>query len=195
LPVEAMEAAEAMLASRYANNQTVVGIDMFNEPWFSSSCGSISLEGSLLTGFYTKMGEAISQANPHLLLIFEDSVPGLMASSPIMSTAPNIPNAMYEFHIYTSSWKTGEPYVQAFLGEATNWKLPIWMGEFDDFEAGCTGTNCVVDPSWQADAQSLLSYCNANGINWAYFSYYSLGTSVQTPIPHSELLASLQSEL
>jgi aryl-phospho-beta-D-glucosidase BglC (GH1 family) len=194
-PIEAMEAAEQMLASRYAANPTVVGIDMFNEPWFSSTCGSTAYEGGLLTGFYTKMGDAISAANPRLLLIFEDSTPGLMPSAPIMSSPPAVANAMYEYHIYTSDWKTGEPYVQAFLGNAKSWGVPIWMGEFDAFEAGCTGVSCVVDPNWQVDTQSLLAFCDSNGINWAYFSYYSLGTSIQTPVPHSEILAVLQSAL
>jgi len=194
-PVEAMEAAEGMLAARYAANSTVVGIDMFNEPWFDSSCGSVSHEGSLLTSFYTEMGKNISSANPRLLLIYEDSTPGLMASSPIISTAPSVQNLMYEFHIYTSDWATAQPYVQAFLDNSRKQGVPVWMGEFDAFEAGCTGVNCKLDQDWEADTQALLNYCNSNGINWAYFSYYSLGTGIQTPVPHSEILAVLRGEI
>jgi cellulase (glycosyl hydrolase family 5) len=194
-PVEAMMAAEQMLASRYAGNPTLIGIDMFNEPWFGSSCGSTAQDGNLLTSFYTRMGSAIAAANPHLLLIYEDSTPGLMPSSPIISKPPSIANAMYEFHIYTSDWTTGQPYVQAFSANARSAGIPIWMGEFDAFEAGCTGVNCHLDPNWQADTQSLLSFCKTNGINWAYFSYYSLGTSVQTPVSHSQILAVLRSEI
>jgi hypothetical protein len=194
-PVEAMEAAEQMLAQRYNNDPTVVGIDMFNEPWFDSSCGSPSYEGALLTSFYTKMGLAISAVNPHLLLIFEDSTPGLMPDAPIMTMAPSIQNSMYEFHIYTSDWTTAQPYVQAFLDNARKEGVPVWMGEFDAFEAGCTGTSCKLDPNWQVDTQDLLAFCGSNGINWAYFSYYSLGTDVQTPVPHPEILAVLRGEI
>ena len=194
-PIEAMEAAERMLAARYSGNSTVVGLDMFNEPWFDSSCGSVSYEGSLLTSFYTQMGKNISSVNPHLILIYEDSTPGLMANSPIISTAPSLQNSMYEFHIYTSDWATALPYVQAFLDNARKQGVPAWMGEFDAFEAGCTGVNCKLDQSWQADTQTLLNYCNSNGINWAYFSYYSLGTNVQTPVPHSEILMVLRGEI
>jgi len=194
-PIEAMEAAEQMLASRYANNQTVIGIDMFNEPWFNSSCGSTTAEGDLLTTFFTKMGKAIESVNPNLLVVFEEPPPGLMKSSPIMTSPPSVPNAMYEFHIYTSDWTTAQPYVEAYLGNAKAWGVPVWMGEFDAFEAGSTGPDSVLDPNWQADTQALLTYCNANGINWAYFSYYSLGTSVQTPVPHSEILGVLQAAL
>ena len=194
-PIEAMEAAESMLASRYASNSTVIGIDMFNEPWTNSSCGSAAAFGNLLTGFYTKMGDAIASANPHLLLVFEEPPPGLMPSSPVISVPPKVANSMYSFHIYTSDWGTAEPYVQAYLRNAESWGVPVWMGEFDAFEAGCTGVNCRLDPSWQADTEALLSYSNSHGINWAYFSYYSLGTPLRTPVPHSEILTVLRGEI
>jgi hypothetical protein len=102
-PIEAMEAAEGILASRYATSATVVGIDMFNEPWFNQSCGSVTSEGNLLTSFYSKMGQVIAQANPHLLLVFEDTTPGLMHDAPILNSPPSVANAVYEFHIYTST--------------------------------------------------------------------------------------------
>ena len=194
-PIEAMEAAESMLASRYASNSTVIGIDMFNEPWTDSSCGSAGAFGNLLTSFYTGMGKAIASVNPHLLLVFEEPPPGLMPSSPVISVPPEIANSMYSFHIYTSDWGTAEPYVQAYLRNAESWGVPAWMGEFDAFEAGCTGVNCKLDPNWQADTEALLSYSNSNGINWSYFSYYSLGTPLQTPVPHPEILAVLRDEI
>ncbi len=195
LPIEAMETAEGMLVSRYVNSATVVGIDMFNEPWFNSSCGSVNSEGALLTSFYTKMGQVIAQNNPHLLLVFEDTTPGLMHNAPIINTPPSVANAVYEFHIYTSTWATAQPYVQAFLSNAQRWGVPIWLGEFDAFEAGCTGVNCNLDSNWQADTQTMLAFCNSEGINWAYFSYYSLGTNLRTPIPHSEILTTLRGEI
>jgi len=194
-PIESMEAAEGMLASRYANNPTVVGIDMFNEPWFNSACGSVTIEGNLLTSFYSKMGQVIAQNNPHLLLVFEDTPPGLMRYAPIITTPPAVGNAVYEFHIYTSSWATAQPYVQAFLNNARSWGIPIWLGEFDAFEAGCTGVNCPLDSNWQADTQALLAFCNSADINWSYFSYYSLGTHLHTPVPHAEILAILRGEI
>jgi len=195
LPIEAMEAAEEMLAARYSSNPVVIGIDMFNEPWSDSTCGTAGAFGNLLTGFYTKMGQGIAKVNPHLLLVFEEPPPGLMPASPIMSSPPSIANAMYSFHIYTSDWATAQPYLQAYYGNAKSWGVPVWMGEFDAFEAGCTGTNCQLDQSWQADTQALLAFCNSKGINWAYFSYYSLGTPLATPVPHSEILALLRSEI
>ncbi|HUI01462.1 MAG TPA: cellulase family glycosylhydrolase [Nitrososphaerales archaeon] len=196
-PIEAMEAAETSLAARYASNPEVIGVDMFNEPWFNSTCGTTKAEGDLLTSFYTKMGQAIEAVNPHALVIFEEPPPGLMSQSPIMTRPPSVPDAMYSFHIYTGTWSAGRPYMQAYLANAKAWGVPAWMGEFNDFEAGCTGPNCqsMVDPNWQADSDSLLSYCAANGINWAFFSYYSLGTTVGTPVPKADIIAQLRSAL
>ena len=194
-PIEAMEAAEGMLASRYAATPAVIGIDMFNEPWFDASCGSVASEGALLTGFYTKMGQAIAQENPNLLLVFEDTTLGLMHSAPIIESPPTIANAVYEFHIYTSNWATAQPYAQSFLNNAKDWGVPVWLGEFNAFEAGCSGSNCHLDPSWQADTQALLAFCNTEDINWSYFSYYSLGTNIHTPVSHSTILATLRSEI
>ena len=197
LPVEAMESAETMLAARYAGNPTVIGIDMFNEPWFDSSCGSVKAEGNLLTSFYTKMGQAIEAANSKLLVVFEEPPPGLMSQSPIMTNPPSVPGAMYSFHIYTANWAAAQPYMQAYLANANKWGVPSWMGEFNDFEAGCTGPNCasMVDSNWVADSNSLLAYCAANSINWAFFSYYSLGTTVATPVPKADMIAQLRSNL
>ena len=196
-PIEAMEAAETMLASRYSADPEVIGMDMFNEPWFGSTCGTVKAEGDLLTSFYTKMGQAIEAVNPNLLLVFEEPPSGLMPQTPIMTSPPSVPNAMYSFHIYTANWTSAEPYMEAYVANADKWGVPTWMGEFNDFEAGCTGPNCnsLVDPNWEADSNTFLAYCAANDVNWAFFSYYSLGTTVATPIPKADIIAQLRSNL
>ena len=192
-----MEAAETMLATRYAGNTEVIGIDMFNEPWFGSACGSAQADGNLLTSFYTQMGKAIEAANPDLMVIFEEPPSGLMPQTPIMTSPPSVPNAMYSFHIYTSDWDTARAYMAAYVANADKWGVPMWMGEFNDFEAGCTGPNCdsLLDQNWQADSDTLLSYCASNDVNWAFFSYYSLGTTTVTPVAKTEIVAQLRSYL
>ena len=71
-PIEGLKAAEQMLASRYSGNPTVIGIDIFNEPWFPRSCGPNTTAAGLLMNFDTEISEAISAANPHLLVVFEE---------------------------------------------------------------------------------------------------------------------------
>ena len=193
-PIEGMEAAEQMLASRYMDNPTVVGMDLFNEPWFPRSCGTTSTADELLMNYDADVSNAVSRANPHLLIVFEEPPHNLMpqATSPILTAAPPVPNAVYEVHIYTSGWETAQPLLQAFLNNARKWGVPLYMGEFNAFYAGDNGARATVDPNWQADTLSLLAYCKANGISWSFWSYTSLGTNVPTPQPKAEILAILR---
>lgn len=194
-PIEGMEAAEQMLASRYVNKPAVIGVDMFNEPWFPRSCGSTSTEDGLLTNFNAKVSKAISAANPNVLVVFEDVSPNLMPQgiSPILTAPPPVPNAVYSLHVYTSGWGTAEPLLQAHLNNARKWGVPLYIGEFNAFNAGDNGVYAKVDPNWQADTQSMLAFCKTNGISWSFFSYTSLGTNVPTPIPKTQILAAVRS--
>jgi len=140
------------------------------------------------------MAKAISAANPKLLIIFEDAVPGLMPhhTSPILTAPPPVPNVVYSLHVYTSNWSTAEPLLQAYMNNAVKWGTPLYMGEFNAFEAGNNAIYAKVDPDWQADTQAMLTYCKSNGISWSYWSYTSLGTSVSTPVPKAQILAVLR---
>ncbi len=193
-PIQGMEAAEQLLASRYVNNPTVVGLDMFNEPWFSSStpCGAGSTPDSLLTSFYANMSKVVSAANPHLLIIFEDALPKLTPNVPILTSPPPVPNAVYSLHVYTSDWSTAQPLLQSHLTNAEKMGVPLWMGEFDAFEAGSSGVNAVVDPNWQVDTQTMLAFCKDNGISWAFFSYYSLSASSHAKVDPTLILSALR---
>lgn len=193
-PIEGMEAAEQMLASRYKDNPTVVGMDLFNEPWFPRSCGTASTADELLMNYDAKVANAVSTANPHLLIVFEEPPQNLMphGTSPILTAPPPVPNAVYEVHIYTSGWNTAQPLLQAYLNNAKKWGVPLYMGEFNAFYAGDNGAKATVDPNWQSDTLSLLAYCQTNGISWTFWSYTSLGTNVPTPQPKTEILAILR---
>jgi hypothetical protein len=193
-PIEGMQAAERMLASRYAGNPAVVGLDLFNEPWFPRSCGSLTYQAGLLGSYDEAMSSAIAAANPHLLVIFEDVSPNIMPGgvSPILTLPPPVPNAVYELHVYTQSWSKAQPILDAYLNNAKKWQVPLYLGEFDAFYAGSAAPLAKVDPNWQADTQSLLSYCKTNGINWSFFSYTSLGTNVRTPEPKVQVLEALR---
>ena len=196
-PIEGLEAAEQMLASRYNANPTVVGMDLFNEPWFPKSCGTTSTDDTLLMNFDAKLSKGISTANPHLLIVFEDPPKTLMPHSalPLLTAPPPVPNSIYEVHVYTSDWDTAQPLLQAYLNNAKSWGVPLYLGEFNAFYAGDNGVKAVVDPNWQIDTQTMLGFCKANGISWSFWSYTSLGTKVPTPEPKTEILAVLREEI
>jgi hypothetical protein len=193
-PIEGLASAEQFLASRYSGNPTAVGIDLFNEPWFPRSCGTTSLLDRLLMNFDAKVSEAISSANPHLLIVFEEPPRNLMPwnNSPLLTGPPPVPNEVYEVHIYTSGWETAQPLLEAYLSNARNWGIPLYMGEFNAFYAGDNGKYATVDPNWQSDTQAMLAFCKSNGISWSFWSYTSLGTNVPTPEPKVEILSVLR---
>jgi hypothetical protein len=193
-PIEAMEAAEHMVASRYASDPSVVGLDIFNEPWFASGtpCGATQTADKLLMSFDSKMAQTISAANPHILIIFEDALSSLASDAPILTAAPDVPNVVYSVHIYTSGWHSAEPLLSAQLANAKKWGVPLYLGEFDGFGAGNGGAAATLDPSWQSDTQALLSTCASDGISWTFFSYYSLGPHSNAQVPSSQILAVLQ---
>jgi aryl-phospho-beta-D-glucosidase BglC (GH1 family) len=193
-PIEGMEAAEQMIASRYANNPAVIGLDIFNEPWFPRTCGTLASQASLLAKYDAVMSQAIATVNPHILIIFEDVSPNIMpgGTSPILTSPPSVPNTVYELHVYIGSWLAAQPLLDAYLNNAEKWQVPLYMGEFDAFYAGSAAPLAKVDPNWQADTVSLLNYCKTNGINWSFFSYTSLGTNVHTPEPKTQVLAILR---
>ena len=194
-PIEGLTAAEQMLASRYSGNPTVIGMDMFNEPWFPRSCGPSTTPDGLLMNFDTQLSEAISAANPYLLVVFEEPPKNLMPSQvtlPVLTAPPPVPNAVYEVHIYTSDWATAQPLLQAYLNNAKKWGVPLYLGEFNAFYAGDKGIYATVDPNWQMDTEIMLDFCRSNGISWSFWSYTSLGTNVPTPEPKTEILATLR---
>ena len=194
-PIDGLVVAEQLIASRYANNPTVIGLDIFNEPWFSRSCGNISSEAQLLVNFDMKISTAISAANPRMLIVFEDPPHGLMpqASSPVITAPPSVPNVVYEVHIYVSNWEVAQPLLEAYFSNAKKWGIPLYLGEFNAFEAGNNAIYAQLDPNWQPDTQSMLAYCKTNEISWSYWSYTSLGTKVPTPVPKTQIISVLQS--
>lgn len=162
---QGLSAAWSLLANRYRNNPRVVGADILNEPF----CGSISLDP-----FYETIGPAIHRANPHLLLVFEGSAPQQMLRGTTEFTSrPDIPNAVYSFHLYSPNWAAGRPAMNAYLSLADRWNVPVYVGEFNAFGEGSVqpeGTYAI-DPNWRADTEALLSYALQHDVSWAYSIY------------------------
>jgi endoglucanase len=189
-----MQAAEQLIASRYANNPAVIGLDIFNEPWFPRACGSLTDQARLLANYDAVMSHAIVTVNPHLLIIFEDVSPNVMpgGTSPILTSPPPAPNTVYELHVYDRSWLNAQSILEAYFNNAKKWGVPLYMGEFDAFYAGSAAPLAEVDPNWQADTINLLNYCKTNGISWSFFSYTSFSTNVHTLEPKTQVLTVLR---
>jgi hypothetical protein len=182
-------AAWTFVAQRYSQNPTVVGFDVFNEPYGAKGLTPPELN---LNGMYQRVCSAIRAVNSRALLIFEDTGDrgnGLFG----LTSPPPFSGEVYSFHLYTSDWiPDGLARVQDYYQRAAAWNVPLWIGEFDVFHYASPG---VADPNWQRDLQEMLAYCQARDIGWSIFTL-SPGWFLdpRTGYPKAGLLAALQSD-
>jgi len=157
-------AAWRYVARRFAHNHLVVGADMMNEPFTLGAFPAAQLH---LERLYARVGRAVRRADPHLLLIFQDSQ-FLGPKSLVLHRPPPLRNTVYTFHLYRSSWRQAQPMLRTYLARARAWGVPLWISEFDAFHyAGPHGAG----PVWRPSLRSMLGFCRRNGIGWSEFSY------------------------
>jgi aryl-phospho-beta-D-glucosidase BglC (GH1 family) len=185
--------AWSFLAKRYAKQRLVIGADILNEPYDLLAVdypGTESLTPATLglRRFYETVGAAIRQANPNLLLVYEDKRLGAGGSKTALTARPDLPNAVYSVHMYPPSWTTpqGRPLLAYYAAKATAWGAPLWLGEFSAFGfTAPTGPS----PGWAADLRSFVLYCRAHDIGWTIASYSSSRLLIKgTSTPKPEIL-------
>ena len=147
------------IVERYKNNPTVFGVDLFNEP-----PDQINFS---LRKFYDTVGTEIQFTNPKLILIFQDGVNGKFK----LTGPPDLQNSIYSFHMYPKAWLlpgTNQPsakeQVVSHLDSAKAWNVPMLIGEFGQF-------GFADSLGWQADMETMLSFCRQNKISWAFYAY------------------------
>jgi hypothetical protein len=136
------------LARRYADDTTVMGYDLLNEPLappFSQYDGQ-------LWPLYQRIGAAIRSVDAHHLLIVEGAS---WANDWSTLGAPFDPQLVYSFHKY---WNANDvSAIQTYLDDRKAWNRPVWVGE--------SGEN---SNDWYAASFSLLEQ---NGIGWAFWPW------------------------
>jgi hypothetical protein len=175
-----------MLADRYKQDATVVGLEVWSEPTFDKFCSTI---GQDVTNFYNTVGPQIHAANPNLLLFYQDSTYGGYVNSGYLLTGKmDVPNAVYTWHWYPNTWQEGLPPLQAHVARARAFGQPLWIGEFNGFNyQHKRGGN--EDPNWKEDTESFMSYAKQNHLSWSYYLYRVAHTP---PLP-PDLVPVLQS--
>ncbi len=177
------------LAGRYRRDPQVLGFDVFNEPRYPQSCSTANL-----FDFYRAMGTGIRTVNPDLLLVLEDFGPGSADRGVFASNQPPpFPNAVYSFHVYKPDWSSFEPTAAAYVGHAGPWNVPMWMGEFNAFNADSVASGIPFrDRNWRGDTQALMAYLRGRNVGWAYFSYSGLDSLfLATGAPNLPLIKAL----
>ncbi|HJP67075.1 MAG TPA: cellulase family glycosylhydrolase [Actinomycetota bacterium] len=171
------------VAARYANQPLVVAADMFNEPFISHK--AMAPEQMDLWTMYHKIGTAIREEDPDIMLLFQNSIDLGHVADFALQTAPPFDNIVYEFHFYASVWDPeGLEKVHRYERQAKKWGVPLYVGEFNAFRYG----NESKPPAkhWKRDTEAMLAYFKAHHISWTYFSYNG-GNTIVVPGTHKPL--------
>lgn len=152
------------LAARYANEPTVMGYDLLNEP-LPPFPRNAPLD-SLLEPFYKKLAGEIRKVDQnHILFLGGAHWDGDFS----VFGKPFDANVAYTFHKYWST--TDQSVIQPYLDFRDRWDVPIWMGE--------SGENT---DEWIAQFVKLLE---ANDIGWTFWPYKKMEktTAVVSIVP------------
>ncbi|MEV0172838.1 cellulase family glycosylhydrolase [Streptomyces sp. NPDC050803] len=177
------------LATRYAGNPTVVGIDLHNEPHDPAcwGCGDTSRDWRLAA---QRAGNAVLSVNPDLLIMVEgvqsfNGVSGWwggnlmgVAQYPVQLDVPN--RLVYSAHDYATSvaqqsWFS-DPSFPANMPEIWDryWGYifkqniaPVWLGEFG------TTLQSTVDQKWLSALVTYLRSTSAYGADSFHWTFWS----------------------
>ncbi|UXX94838.1 cellulase family glycosylhydrolase [Streptomyces sp. AD2-2] len=178
------------LATRYAGQSTVIGIDLHNEPHDPAcwGCGDVATDWRLAA---QRAGNAVLSVNPDLLIFVEgvqtyNGVSGwwggnLMGAGqyPVQLTVPN--RVVYSAHDYATSvaqqpWFSDPTFPANMPGVWDKYWgylfqqniAPVWVGEFG------TTLASTVDQKWLTALVSYLrptSTYGADSFSWTFWSW------------------------
>ncbi len=174
---EAQEHAVAVwrrIARHYADNPTVLGYDLLNEP-LPNWPAYRQFHGDL-EPVYRKIAAAIRTVDPNHVLILGGANWDTDFS---VFSGPFDPNMMYTLHKYWTP-TTDVSVIQPYLDFRSKYHVPIWLGE--------SGENT---DDWIRGFRETL---NANRVGWAFWTYKRMDTtrSVVTfdqPVHWDEIVA------
>ena len=136
------------IAQRYADEPTVLGYDLLNEPLPPT----VARLNPRLEPLYRRITEAIRQVDKNHAVILG----GAQWDSNFAGFGPPIdPNAIYTFHKYWTA--PTKDVIQPYLDFRERYQAPIWMGE--------SGEN---QDSWIAQFRAMLE---TNDVGWAFWPY------------------------
>ncbi|MBP2233200.1 endoglucanase [Azospirillum agricola] len=197
-PESTMIANSTMLAERYSDNPSVIGMDLHNEPHGQATWG----DGNLATDWAAaaeRIGNAIQQVNPNLLLIVEgveNSSEGTywwggnldgVKTNPVEFNVDN--QLVYSVHDYPPSmagfgWFSDSSFpdnMPAVWNDAWGYIVqndiaPVLVGEFGTKLATSQDTqwlNAITDymnGDWNGDGKNDLA-AGEQGVSWTYWAW------------------------
>jgi hypothetical protein len=124
-----------------------------------------------LKEFYEKVGSAIHEVNPDLVLVFEENRSRRTGKWSVVDR-PDLPNEVLSFHWYPTEWTAPEGLdrLQRYVDRARDWDVPAWIGEFNAFHYT---SRDPAQSTWAGDLKKFVVYAKRNGLSWTITSYGS----------------------
>jgi aryl-phospho-beta-D-glucosidase BglC (GH1 family) len=121
------------IAKRYANEPTVMGFDLFDEPYDNENDGSFTGgTAAVLLPMYQDLTKAIRAVDPHHILFFEGANWSTGNGFSGLEPAAQDPQSAWSFHEYlgfTSNTNFTQADLQPYLDVRTKTGRPMWHGE------------------------------------------------------------------
>jgi len=151
-----LEKLWVLLARRYANESTVAGYDLLNEP-LPARTGAEARYKADLEPLYKRLTKAIRAVDSRHMIIVEGAD---WANDWSVFTRPFDSNLVYQFHYYCWDTPSKVKNIQQYLDFQRRFNVPVWVGE--------TGER---DPAiyW-----ATSEYFEANRIGWALWPWKKL---------------------
>lgn len=154
------------LATRYKDRPGVIGFEPINEP-NAGSAESGAFQKTTLTAFYTRMIASLRAIAPNTLVFFEPiGFDGGFASTKLEKpTGEGIVFAPHYYPLGRIEEDVVHNGLEKWSALATEWNVPVFIGEFGLAHADREGAEAYDDMTWHYDAfdDQLMS-----GTQWEY---------------------------
>jgi len=153
------------IAQHYANQTSIAGYDILNEPWIYTSIAP-GLNGTAIDSFYARAVRAIRAVDTNHIIFLE---PGNLDTFKLPTTTDIVWSPhFYQLAFANKYYQENYTVLQAdFQAEYQKFMLemgvPMWIGEFASY---------IPDPAssikWTQDVVTLF---NKNNVGWAWWAY------------------------
>jgi hypothetical protein len=173
-PIDGFASAWRQIARRYAHDPTVAAVDVLNEPgnafYPCFKRMGIALRADYLDRFYARVGSAIREVDPRVMLIIEDSSYTEGAYGHFLSSTAGLRNVVYEWHNYSPDWAEVKMLLEQQQRFAQRIGAPLWLGEFAAFD-GAQNALAPTTPAWREDLATMMGYLRAHDVSWSMQNY------------------------
>jgi endoglucanase len=184
------------LARRYANDPTVIGFDLRNEPHNANAGGSCWDCGTTAHDWHRaaeRAGNAVLAVNPHLLIAVEGTdcyngdcgwwggnLEGAAHSPVVLNVANQLIYSAHDYgpNLYRQRWFNGSTTAPSLIAVWTkfwaylslNGVAPVWLGEFGTTNSSADLKSTVAGSQGQW-FQNLVGFLHANSqLEWTYWA-------------------------